>query len=185
VKLPPFLDLRKYSRNADTMLTLVSFTRASGRGGTWPWLLFGEAHIRNLPESQTSRRELSAYVNGGVTDFEHDSAKLLVLPLIGLTFGSLPVRYHVVELYGWVDPELDEHSDHHRFRVPWEGYDPMEGAERCELRATDNLAPDTVRAWASSARCRGVNLKKVKDALQVADEMEAWAKKHGGASEPD
>lgn len=53
------------------------------------------------------------------------------------------------------------------------------------LRATDNLAPDTVRAWASSARCRGVNLKKVKDALQVADEMEAWAKKHGGASEPD
>lgn len=53
------------------------------------------------------------------------------------------------------------------------------------LRASDNIAPDAVRAWASSARCRGVNPKKVKGALEVADAMEKWAKEHGGAKLPD
>lgn len=52
------------------------------------------------------------------------------------------------------------------------------------LRAQDNMAADTVRLWASTARTRGVNPKKVKEALACADDMDKWAKKNN-AKAPD
>ncbi len=52
------------------------------------------------------------------------------------------------------------------------------------LRAQDNMAPDTVRLWARTARTRGVNAEKVNAAMKQADKMEAWAKEHGSKA-PD
>jgi hypothetical protein len=53
------------------------------------------------------------------------------------------------------------------------------------LRAQDNMAPDTVRVWARTAQTRGVNPRKVKEAFDIADKMEKWAKENGGAKDPD
>jgi hypothetical protein len=42
------------------------------------------------------------------------------------------------------------------------------------LRAQDVLAPGIVRAWADAAKAAGSPASKVDDALQSANEMEAW-----------
>jgi hypothetical protein len=42
------------------------------------------------------------------------------------------------------------------------------------LRAQDMLAPMVVRAWADAARLAGSPASKVDDALQTANEMDAW-----------
>lgn len=52
------------------------------------------------------------------------------------------------------------------------------------LRASDLSAPGAIRAWATDARQRGVNFTKHASALAVADQMEAWVRKHG-SKRPD
>lgn len=42
------------------------------------------------------------------------------------------------------------------------------------LRAQDQLAPRTIRAWARDARQHGLPNEKYKEALQTANEMELW-----------
>lgn len=47
------------------------------------------------------------------------------------------------------------------------------------LRAQDRLAPHIVRLWANTALSHGVHTDKVVEAFDLADQMEAWAKKKG------
>lgn len=91
------------------------------------WLVFGQAQLQR--NERTKECTLKAYLPEGVTDFEHDSAYALRLPLIGWEFDS--VYYHLCSFNAWIDPNIDTESD---FRVPRPGYNPMEHpeAERCE-----------------------------------------------------
>ncbi len=42
------------------------------------------------------------------------------------------------------------------------------------LRAQDALAPNIVRSWASLAEQQGTPPEKVREARELADQMEAW-----------
>jgi hypothetical protein len=52
------------------------------------------------------------------------------------------------------------------------------------LRAHDQTAPDTVRAWARVAHESGSPPAKVEEALRIAAAMETW-QTHNGAKVPD
>lgn len=52
------------------------------------------------------------------------------------------------------------------------------------LCARDLSAPVAIRAWAADARKRAVPAAKFSSALAVADQMEAWVRKHG-SKRPD
>ena len=103
----------------------TALLRAAARGQTSP-----------APTFSSEARALAAAVppcavcDGlGVTDFEHDSAWALRLPLIGLTWDGLLVHYHTAHLLAWVDPD-----DLDGFNVPGPGYDPakLPGAHKCK-----------------------------------------------------
>lgn len=119
-------DLRAITRDADKCRTTVAlyldgYTRT-------PWLRFGQAQLSSQSERHTGRSRLEARMTAGVTDFEHDSAYALRLPLIGVQFDGLLVRYHTTFLIGWIDPDAEED-----FRVPGPSYDPakLQDAHRC------------------------------------------------------
>jgi hypothetical protein len=117
------VDFRKITRRSKTCVTTVTIhldwnTRVE-------WLTFGEANIQKF-ENQ-SRYLLKSYLLEGTTDFEHDSAYVLRLPLIGLEFGDL--YYHRTSFSAIIDPNNPED-----FRVPGSGYDPFKMKEivRCK-----------------------------------------------------
>ena len=116
--MPPKTDLRSITRDSERCLTTVILhadweTRVT-------WLEFGQASLHRQKESRHDGRwRLEAYLTEGVTDFEHDSAYALKLPLIGLQLNDLAVHYHSTHLVAWVDPE-----DSDNFRVPDPGYNP-------------------------------------------------------------
>lgn len=72
------------------------------------WLEFGQAQIRSQMDRPDGRWRLEGRITEGVTDFEHDSAYALRLPLIGLQLGSLTVHYHTTHFTAWVDPNAEE-----------------------------------------------------------------------------
>lgn len=47
------------------------------------------------------------------------------------------------------------------------------------LRAHDKLAPNTVRVWAMMARAQGTPSEKVREAMDLADDMEDWSTVNG------
>ena len=47
------------------------------------------------------------------------------------------------------------------------------------LRGRDRLTPYIVRQWAEGARLAGTPMEKVKDAQQLADDIERWQVEHG------
>lgn len=116
------VDIRAITRRSDSCLTTVTVhldwqTRLR-------WLVFGEAQIQRLKRNFL----LKAYLPAGVTDFEHDSAYALRLPLVGLELDDLLVNYQQTHLVAFVDP-----SEPKDFRVPRAGYDPlkMDGTVTC------------------------------------------------------
>lgn len=112
-------DIRGITRMSDRMLTTVELGHRQEK--RIEWLILGQCQVNyNEP---TKTWALEARMTSGVTDFEHDSAYALRLPLIGLTFEA--VYYHQTKLNAWVDPEFDRHEGDN-FRVPLPGYNPME-----------------------------------------------------------
>jgi hypothetical protein len=86
-------DLLSISRGTDKCRSYVSLewdweTRVT-------WLKFGEATLRKKGEKHDGRWDLEARMGLGATDFEHDTAYALRLPLVGVEF---------------------EWADHHQFR---------------------------------------------------------------------
>jgi hypothetical protein len=94
------VDLRSITREADRIRTKVVLLDRFSSERT-PWLLFGSCQVRFFENKHSWW--LSAYMTSGVTDFEHDSAYALRLPLIGMTFDG--VEYGSTLLRAWVDPE--------------------------------------------------------------------------------
>lgn len=116
-------DLRSITRDSARCVTTVYVTSTDNlpRYAQTQWLVFGRAELRlDLQPVQ-----LQAFLTRGATDFEHDSAKALVLPLVGVTLDS--VTNHVTVLTGIVASRVPED-----FRVPWPGYDPFQEALPCE-----------------------------------------------------
>ena len=120
------LDLRSITRSSDRAFTRViliddyAFEHVDRR---IDWILLGESNLR------TDVREpwLESHLNKGVTDFEHDSAYALRLPLIGLTLGGLAVMNNVVHFKAWINPNRPDD-----FHVPEPKYDPTKHPDACE-----------------------------------------------------
>jgi hypothetical protein len=125
-----YTDLRSITREANKCHTSVVIhldweTKVK-------WLEFGQAEIRFQKESSQSdgRHRLEARMTSGVTDFEHDSAFAVRLPITGLTFQG--VLYHRTRFTAWIDPNEDPKFSPD-FRVPRPGYNPAKhkDAHKC------------------------------------------------------
>jgi len=120
-------DLTKICRESGKLLTTVSLCLGEywDRSKDMKWLLLGETQLRKFERpGNPPYWWLAAYLGEGATDYEHDSAYALRLPLIALEFQR--VEYHCAEFYAVVHP--NQPSD---FYVPWPGYNPLKGAEVC------------------------------------------------------
>jgi hypothetical protein len=120
-------DLRHINRESDLVECTVYISDGDWnhpRGDLKKWLVLGQVQLR----TDLHPMELKAYLPEGVTDFEHDSAWAMILPLIGVKFDT--VRYHTTILEAYVAPRSLED-----FHVPWPGYNPMEmeDATNCDL----------------------------------------------------
>lgn len=109
---PPVLDLTAITRDTDVCSTRVRLhldwdTRLD-------WIVMGLANLDYSDGTKSWR--LTARMSA--TDFEHDSAYAIVLPLVGVTFES--VMYGCTQLVAWVDGSRNDD-----FHVPEPGYNPM------------------------------------------------------------
>ena len=123
------VDLRGITRHTDKVVTSVYITESPWSSTRCHWLCCGEPKIRIDRTSgldTVKRYTLSAYLSGGATDCEHDSAHAFSLPLLALEFDGLELGR--VFFGAIVDP-----TDPDDFRVPDPGYNPMEhpDAEMC------------------------------------------------------
>jgi hypothetical protein len=110
------IDLRSITRSSDIARTKIGIYM----GGRWeghdafnPWLEFGVCEIMD----SGSLCLITAQLDYGITDFEHDSAYALRIPLIGLKFNSVYNHYSCLEAY--IDP-----NNEGEFHVPNSGYNP-------------------------------------------------------------
>lgn len=116
VSLVQKTDLRDVSDHTDRCVTTVYITDGDDhydRPST-KWLVFGSATVR----LDITPNRLCGYLKGNVTDFEHDAAFVLRLPLIGVRLDML--HGHTTHLEGWVATHAED-----EFHVPWPGYDPV------------------------------------------------------------
>lgn len=134
---PEYTDLRSVTRYSDQCETTVYLFDKMGVD-SFKWLHFGQANLDSHDRKKT--HTLKAYL-AGATDFEHDSAHALQLPLIGLTFEHL--FYHRVCFLAWIAPDAGPDPDGRwaDFHVPRPGYDPRkhEDAEECTVCETKHI----------------------------------------------
>jgi hypothetical protein len=115
------LDLRHITRDSSRAVCRVRIQASDYHD--YEWIVCGVANLQM--EKHFCR--LTARTNAGITDFEHDSAYALSLPLVGVEF-EFTMNHHS-QFRAWVRP--DDLSD---FNVPPPGYDPTkdEKAEKCK-----------------------------------------------------
>jgi hypothetical protein len=134
--VPPETDLRGITRRPETCRTVIYLCDYLGHA-KWRWIILGEVEFRSH-DRNGQRHYISAYMSGGATDFEHDSAVAFQLPVLGLKFEGL--WHHTAHFSAIVDPLHDEQGDevddmtNGEFRVPGPGYDPtkLPGATTCD-----------------------------------------------------
>ena len=127
------IDLRKICRETDLVEVKVSFMDYDHRGE--PWITLGQASLR-----KSGRGGWELFARMDATDFEHDSAYAINLPLIGLELDS--VYYNRCNFVAWVNPNLGELDPN--FRVPTSSdYDPtkLEDAYMCEMDGCEKSHP--------------------------------------------
>lgn len=125
---PPLTDLRPISRDVKRCVAVVVLKVDWDSQNDTKWLILGSASIvRRGGDRHEGQWSLQARMDS--TDFEHDSAYVLQLPLIGLQLDGLAVYNHHAHFVAWVDP-----NNPGDFHVPSPGYDPRkeEGAHRCK-----------------------------------------------------
>lgn len=108
------VDLSSITRDSDKVYTKVLLARSRDDWEIRKWLRFGQAQLRMEEHSCW----ISAYLASGVTDFEHDSAYALKLPLIGVKYKY--TMWHDSHFEAWIDPNSEDD-----FRIPPVGYNPM------------------------------------------------------------
>lgn len=110
-------DLRSITRMSDVFRTRVTVHMVEYGVSNLQWLILGLTQLTPRRGANEGRWTLEAKMTEGVTDFEHDSACAMRLPLIGVTFEH--VISGLVRFNAWIDP-----NDFDDFRVPRAGYDP-------------------------------------------------------------
>ena len=90
------------------------------------WLDLGAVRLQMPSTSQARGSILDAYL-GEATDGEHDSAFILSLPLIGVTFTE--IHGGIASFQAWVNPNC--YGFKTDFHVPGPDYDPFDGSETC------------------------------------------------------
>ena len=136
----PTLDLRKYCRSSDVVETNVFLKWDWRSQHEFLWLKLGEVRL-NQRESSHNRHlwRFDAYLEEA-TDFEHDSAYILRMELIGVTFESL--YYGRTNITAFINPNLDLNENFDTFNVPSEGYDPYaEGKQPHKVVVEGNYLP--------------------------------------------
>jgi hypothetical protein len=125
--IPEKTDLREITSDAKRCISIV--TLEMGFDSRLLWLMLGEASLRSARDTPDGRWFLEAFLPEGVTDFEHDGALALRLPLIGLMFKG--VRRHTLRATAWIDPneDLESNGKWAEFHVPRPGYNPMKHKE--------------------------------------------------------
>ena len=119
--IPPNMDFRKLSRNSDKVFTTVTLYTDYERSA---WIRLGEIQLREHNSNHRGVWMLSAYLLNA-TDFEHDSAHLLKMDLVGVTFTA--VEYGQTRFEGFIRAD-----DEDCFRVGGPDYNPLEEATRCK-----------------------------------------------------
>jgi hypothetical protein len=115
------VDLRPITRYTDKVVTRVYLCDEFGHHQR-VWITLGQCKLMRPIERNNMRWWLGAYLTEGVTDFEHDSAYALRLPLLALSFEMLEMGmawFHAI-----IDPNNADD-----FCVPPPGYNPMEHTE--------------------------------------------------------
>lgn len=121
----PLVDLRGISREPERCLTAVHLLVTPEY--RHPWIFAGQASFDRVSERYDTQL-LRVYLGHGATDFEHDSAYALQLPLYGPFFKR--VDYHRTVLRAFIPPDLPLCD----FNVPEPGYDPfqLDGTHDCK-----------------------------------------------------
>lgn len=121
--IPPDMDFRPLSRNSDKVLTTVTLHTDYERSA---WIRLGEIQLRERDSNHRGVWVLSAYLLNA-TDPEHDSAHLLKMELVGVTFTA--VEYGQTRFEGFIRAD-----DEDAFRVGGPDYNPLllKGTTRCK-----------------------------------------------------
>jgi len=113
-------DLRHLCRNSDTLRTEVELHYDHDL--RFKWLVLGACDLRKSENShdRVLRWWLDAKM-GTTTDFEHDTASVIRLPLVAVSIGL--VYHNRVRFNALVEPRIDKRWNPD-FHVPRPGYDP-------------------------------------------------------------
>lgn len=122
------LNLRHLSCGADRLTTVVNLVIDYSKRA---WIALGEVTISKANAQHGWLLE-SGLLNA--TDPSHDTARIIRLPLVGMTFDM--ISWGTTWLHGWVDG-----SDVRDFRVPEPGYNPLtlKDAVKCKQCADTHL----------------------------------------------
>lgn len=120
-------DLRSITRDSDTLRTEVTVHFSYEE--RVKWLVMGACDLRKSENhhDRVQRWWLDAKMLNA-TDFEHDTASAVRLPLVAVSIGL--VYHNRVHFHALVEPRTDKRW-HHDFNVPRPGYNPMEHEDAC------------------------------------------------------
>lgn len=124
------LDLRKFTRNSEQIVSTISVVDETGV--QHPWIMCGEVEIKP-PHSRTGTITLAAYMDNA-TDREHDSAYAFMFELFRLDFK------YISSGLSWFEGIISvptNRFDMDKFRVPAPGVDLFEGSKECNSKYCD------------------------------------------------
>lgn len=126
------IDFRPMSRDSDKCLTVVTLYPDWDTQNAIRWIHAGQTTLRKRQASRSGTSyDLTCNVRDRATDFEHSSAYIFILPLIGVTFSDM--HYHRTTFQGWIDPNILPDDSMDAFHVPPFTYDPFkhEDSTKC------------------------------------------------------
>ncbi len=106
----PKVDLRPFTRDSKKIDTRIFLKGHDYESKQFLWIHVGAVEIRRSPEQgEVEQYILRAHRLVGYTDFEHDSAKALTIPMIGV---KLATGFSgCVRLIGWIDFNPERAND--------------------------------------------------------------------------
>lgn len=126
---PPKLDFIKLCRDSESWRTLITVYLDYER---FEWMRLGQIRLQKRSDhAHAEIWDMFAYLQNA-TDFEHDSALVFKMELVGVAFDGFD--YGRTRFSGWIKGDPDS------FRVPNQDYNPLEHpkATRCKMKECAN-----------------------------------------------